>query len=316
MSEGTNAHPVNRFRRFDFESEVMDMDEQTHTATMRFIPDPRRYVEVKKDGKTWHLDKYLNEMISLEEMVEGMQSLEGDRHVPMYHLPSAIKSTSAYAAARLVAVQHELETGEHSPPDEKPLAHRGLEDRGETRYLAFISVDICGATALRHMNPDGFDRAYELFLKELGTIVGQFNGALLKTKGDGFVAYIDHPSFTSQCDSTIDLGLSLLFVLQNSLNPALAEAGLPELNVRVGADYGEAAIRSVSIPATGFLGTEIASDALNRAVKIEESCCANEFRIGRALYELIHVQWLERAKEVPFDGDTVGIASYRTYRVA
>lgn len=61
---------------------------------------------------------------------------------------------------------------------------------------------------------------------------------------------------------------------------------------------------------------EIASDALNRAVKIQESAEANQLRIGRDLYELIHVQWLERAEEVAFDGQSVGIPGYKTYKVA
>jgi hypothetical protein len=71
----------------------------------------------------------------------------------------------------------------------------------------------------------------------------------------------------------------------------------------------------MKIPMTGFSSVEVASDALNRAVKIEEACKINEFRIGRSLYELIHVQWLERATEVEFDGTSVGLPSYQTYRM-
>ena len=66
---------------------------------------------------------------------------------------------------------------------------------------------------------------------------------------------------------------------------------------------------------TGFSDTEVGSDALNRAVKIQESAGLNEFRIGRDLYELIHVKWLERAREVPFDGSSIGAPEYRVYRV-
>jgi hypothetical protein len=49
--------------------------------------------------------------------------------------------------------------------------------------------------------------------------------------------------------------------------------------------------------------------------KIEKSGDPNEFRIGRRLYELIHVKWLERATEVSFEGANVGIPGYKVYRV-
>jgi hypothetical protein len=74
-------------------------------------------------------------------------------------------------------------------------------------------------------------------------------------------------------------------------------------------------IRHLEVPATGFSEPEVASDALHRAVKIEKSCNPNEFRIGRRLYELIHVKWLERGTEVPFDGSKVGIPGYRVYQI-
>ena len=87
------------------------------------------------------------------------------------------------------------------------------------------------------------------------------------------------------------------------------------MKLRIGADYGTAEIHRLEVPATGFSKFDVASDALNRAVKIEKSCGENEFRIGYSLYELIHVQWLERAKEVPFDGASVGIPDYKVYEV-
>lgn len=168
---------------------------------------------------------------------------------------------------------------------------------------------------MRRKNPAAFDRAYELFTRELGTLVGQFNGSILKTKGDGFIAFIDHPSFTNLCDHIIDMGLSLLVLLHRSLNPTLVKAGMEPLSIRIGADYGEALVRQLTIPSTGFIAQEVASDALNRAVKIEEACSPDQFWVGRCLYELIHVKWLERATETECDGSCMGMPGYKTYRI-
>lgn len=296
--------------RADFVSEVVSFDEETRIAQFRMQPDPRRYDKIEKDGETLYVDKYLNTAFTLDVMIGGFQP-----GLPSYALSSSIGSTIEYADDRLSALEHELGGGEYLPPKEKALAHSVLAPEDREKGLGFISVDICGATALRKRDSSAFDQAYGIFIRELGTVVGQFNGSILKTKGDGFIAYIDHPSFTNLCDAVIDMGLSILYVLHKSINPTLQSAELPRFDIRIGADYGAAVIRQMNVPTTGFSSLDVASDALNRAVKIEEACEANEFRIGRGLYELIHVQWLERATEVEFDGASVGLPVYQTYRM-
>ncbi len=310
MVSNTEPDPKHKPMRADFLMEVISFDEETRIVQFRMQPDPRRYDKIEKDGETLYVDKYLKTAFTLDVMIGGF--LPG---LPSYALSSSIGSTAAYADDRLSALEHELDGGDYVPPKEKAVSHYALAPEDRERNLGFISVDICGATALRRNDASAFDRAYDLFIRELGTVVGQFNGSILKTKGDGFIAYIDYPSFTNLCDAVIDMGLSILYVLHKSINPALRKVGVPHLDIRIGADYGEAIVRRMSVPTTGFSSLEVASDALNRAVKIEESCEANEFRIGRGLYELIHVKWLERATEVEFDGASVGLPIYQAYRM-
>jgi class 3 adenylate cyclase len=297
----------------DFQIENVQADDATRIVRFQLIPDPRRYKQVERDGESYFLDKYLHHIIKADEMMR--QCAEKVAGLPIYHLSSSIKSAPDYAAARRSALGSELRGGSYVAPTEKTAPHRNLDENTATKWLVFLSVDICGGTALRRADPAAFERAYKIFLRELGTVVGQFNGAILKTTGDGLIAYIDHPSFTQQSDNAIDMGLSFLVLLRDSINPALAEAALPQLAIRVGADCGDAAVRHVEIPLTGYSAPEVASDALNRAVKIEQDAQENEFRIGRGLYELIHVVWLERAEEIPFDGESVGMPGYKTYRM-
>jgi len=292
--------------RFDFEIEEFHSDNESGLVQFCLKPDARRYITAEVDGIKYYRDKYLNTLISLEEMRTQMAGL------PIFRLSPSITSTPEYALRRRERVTEELKDGEYHPPAEKAAKHQDFATT-ETRDIAFLSVDICGATAYRRRNPREFDRAYEVFIRELGTLVGHFNGAILKTTGDGFIAYVDHPSFTSQCDATADLGLSLILLVKGTVNPALTSAGLRPLTVRIGGDYGPASTRKIEIPSTNYRSIEVASDALNRAVKIEESCEPGQFRIGRELYELLHVKWLERATEVSFDGKSVGIDNYKVY---
>ena len=314
MKPDAEALPSGQFRaRMDYVMEKVQADDATRTLRTILTPDPRRYEVIEKDGEPHYLDKYLRVIVSFTEIKENLaQSMLG---MPIYMLRPTIDSAGQYAADRLVAVRSELAGGEYTPPTEKPSSQKDPHGHEGPLQLVFLSIDIIGATAQRKLNPADFERAYKVFMRELLTLVGQFHGGVIKATGDGFIACVDHPAFTTQCDNGVDLGLSLLRLLTKSINPALSEAGLPELNVRIGADYGMAEIRTVEVPTTGYSTKELASDALNRSVKIQETCGVNQLRIGRTLYELLHVKWLERAIEVDFDGALVGSPGYRVYEV-
>lgn len=299
--------------RFDFEFEPIQSDEATRTMTLRVQPDRRRYSVVYVEGERHYLDKFLKTIVP-ESAVGQMIAAQFGR-LPVIYNPPSIESARKYASVRQGAIAAELRGGSYVVPPEKARPQSQLSPDAGERFLTFLSVDICGSSGLRRGDPDAFERAYDVFLRELATSVGHFHGSILKTTGDGFIAFIDSEGFTTQCDNTVDLGLTFLAVLHGSVNPVLEAAGLPTLSIRVGADCGAARLRQIVVPATGFEVLEVASDALNRAVKIEQSAAPNELRIGRGLYELVHVQWLERCKEVDFDSQEVGIDGYQVYRV-
>jgi class 3 adenylate cyclase len=181
--------------------------------------------------------------------------------------------------------------------------------------ITFLSVDVCHSTALRAKDGEAFDQAYAIFFRELATVVGQFQGSVFKPTGDGFIAYVQHPSINSQCDIAIDMGLTFIEVLSTAINPALLGKGLPNLSIRVGADHGTAKLVHFSVPSTGFEQSDVASDALNRSVKVQAKSRENRFTIGRTLYERIHVGWLERSTIVGDIGENVGLSSYCIYEV-
>jgi class 3 adenylate cyclase len=296
--------------RLDLVQEVLSMDEETRIVRMRMTPHPRRYVKLDRSGGTWYLDKFFNTVFRLEDFAEAPMA-----GVPLYASGRTLDSATDYAAERAVAVERELETGEHTAPTQKARPHSPLLAAEDERDIAFVSVDICGSTAYRKRDPEGFDTAFRIMLQELGSVVGQFQGSILKVTGDGFIAFLDFPGFCVQVDSTVDLCGSMLEVLHSAVNPAIVKAGLQPLAVRIGADYGPALVREFTVPITGFAVPEVTSDALNRAAKIEQSCEPNTVRLGFDLYRLAHVQWLERCAKVEFDGTKVGIPEYEVFEL-
>lgn len=271
-AEGRERH------RFDFVSEVLSTDDETQTVQIRLEPDPRRYTLKEIDGQRCFIDKFLQ--IAIPEGVVSEMMLGHLQGLPISYGPPAIASSSDYSESRRVALKKELEGSPYLPPDEEAHPQKELFTGSVADFVCFISVDMVGSTALRQNYGERFDKSYEVFLRELLTSVGHFRGAILNVTGDGFTAYVDMPGFTTQCDKTVDLGLTLLRVLKNSINPTLEEAGLPALNIRVGADAGMAVKRSVSVQATNFQSFDIGSTALNRAVKIEQNAQAGQFLIG------------------------------------
>ena len=295
--------------RMDLIHETISFDSNTGRLAGRMVPDPRRHVLIQRgeDG-TWYLDKFLNEAVRLEDLAHSMSGL------PIFSSGRTVSSAPEYAEERRSALEKEFETGEYLSPRESGRPH-GILPTDEERDVSFVSLDICGSSAYRRRDPEGFDKAFRILLRELGSTVGQFQGSILKVTGDGFIAFLDLPSFTVLADSTVDLCGTMLQVLHSAVNPAIAKLGLEPLSVRIGADYGPATVRELSVPITGYISTEVSSDALNRAVKIEQSCEPNSIRIGFDLYRIVHVQWLERCEQVDFDGDKVGIDGYPVYRL-
>ena len=279
---------------------------------MRMTPDPRRYDRIEIEGVPHYLDKFLKVAIPLSAISAAGHN---NASIPTYVSPTVIRSAKDYAETRKEALTEELLGGAYVAPTERAMQHHDLRADTSSPGVSFVSVDICGSSALRQADNEKFERAYDLFIRELGTTVGHFGCSILKTTGDGFIAFNDFPGFTTQCDNTVDLATSLMVMLRNSVNPALQASALPTLDIRVGADFGKAHLRSVRTPATGYNVTEVASDALNRAVKIEQTSGPGEVRIGRHLYELLHVGWLLRCSPVEFESASIGLPEYKVYRV-
>jgi class 3 adenylate cyclase len=299
--------------RMDFVQEVISMDEATRIVRFKVKPDPRRYEIIDRDGIRCYRDKYLDDILPENVLREAFLKSAG---IPVYSDPPTIGNALEYAANRRDAVEAELKTGVFTPPESKADAHHTIHLDDSGRYLTFLSVDICGSTKLRVRDEEAFDRAYKIFVQELGTVVGQFHGTILTLTGDGFIAYLDHPSINTQCDNAIDMGLTFIAILETGINPALELAKLPTISIHVGADHGIAIQAAYNIPTTGFSDLSVRSDALNRCVKIQGEAGDNQLLIGRELYERLHVQWLERCVEQKIKiAKKLGFDEYPVYSV-
>jgi class 3 adenylate cyclase len=251
--------------RIDMISEVIASDESSRTIRMILTPDPRRYDKFKKDGETQWRDKFL-------DFVFGWDTLTHTALPPgasVFYSPAKIHDAGAYAVRRTSAVRREFAGSLYEPPAEIPDQHRGLPQEPTEIKATFLSLDIVDSTKTRKIYRQRYDTVIDLMFREMGTMIGYFHGSILKLTGDGFICFLDDSSINSQCDNSVNLGLSLLGML-DALNESTPKE-YPKLKVRIGAEHGLASVKRYVVPATGYEQTDIASDALNRASRIQEN---------------------------------------------
>lgn len=276
---------------------------------IHLTPDPRRYEEITRNGEVYYLDKFTQTTFPIRIFEEA------SARVPLYDLRPRITSTRQYGTERAMAVSEELAGLGARPPSVLPASHKEPAQSSEATRTPFLSVDICSSTELRRSNAAAFDKSAEILLRELQILVGQFEATILKSTGDGFIAHLPHDSFTRQCDMIVDLGTSMLHLSQQAVSKTLHSAGYPQLEIRVGADYGKAVFQRRVNEITGFSWSHVDSDALNLAVKIEQSAAPNTMRIGENLYALLHVQWLERCQQIDAASLPGTLKTYRVYEI-
>jgi len=309
----TNNNTDREPRRLDFTVEYKNLNEETGYVEAIMQPNTRRYHEVNHKDELHLLDIYTKELIPKKSFFEQMSN--STHGLPIYQLSPNIESTKQYAANRNEALKNEFKSGKYIAPSENAMKHLEVSDFSGEKWIGFLAIDIVGSTKLSVEYNEKYAKAYKIFMREIGTLFGMFNASIFKHTGDGFIAYMDHPSFTRIADNLVDLGCSIIQILFEGINPILVKNNLPKLSVRVGAECGFSKINQVIIPETGFKSIDIMSDAINRSVKIESSSEVNGFAIGQALYRTLHIDWLERCTQIEFDSKKVGLKKYNVYKL-
>ena len=143
--------------RFDFEIEPIRSDEANQVVSVRVQPSKRRYSIVEVNGERHYLDKFLR-MIIPEEAVKEM-AVAKFGGLPVIYNPPSIESAREYASVRQGAIAAELRGESYVAPTEKARPQSQLSFTGGTRFLTFLSVDICGSSGLRRRRPQALVRA-------------------------------------------------------------------------------------------------------------------------------------------------------------
>ncbi len=163
---------------------------------------------------------------------------------------------------------------------------------GEISFLSsgnycVLFVDMIDSTKTTCKIPDslGLRRYYSLFFSRIAPIVRKYGAKIIKTTGDGLIAYFPGTLDFNNLDAfraVIQCALAMTDA-RCALNSDLNEMGLPSMTYRVSADYGNLQMASSSTSRV----EDLFGSTMNVCAKINRLAASNGVVIGGDLYTII-----------------------------
>jgi len=286
--------------RMDFVQEVISIDDDKKTFTVRLIPDPKRYEWKNIDGKRYLYDKFDKAVFPEKVFADFAKQLAGK---PMYLQRQEIDDAEKYIQERIPLIRERLKS------NEEPAI---FEDKSEvfleslaTDNLGFVimCVDLAGSTKLStSLDSKKYAKLISVILYEMSEIVPKFHGHVLKYTGDGLIAYFPEPSFIIKNDLALDCSLTIRRLIYSGINQVLEENGYPRLNIRIGLDSGNAYVIAIGSPKTKR-HKDIIGSVVSLAVKIQSLGNPGDILLGDITARNLHTMWREICEEIKLKED-------------
>lgn len=143
-------------------------------------------------------------------------------------------------------------------------------------------VDIVNSTrTVAKLSQSKSSMYYEIYLNHMANIIEKCGGMVLKTMGDSLLFYFPdsrHSERNYGFLSCLECGF-LIIDKHQELNEKLYNEGLPKIDFRVSADYG-----NVSIMKNGSSSIDLVGPTINTCSKINDKAPVNGMVIGSDLY--------------------------------
>ena len=170
--------------------------------------------------------------------------------------------------------------------------------------LGVLYVDLVGSTSIILKLPkEQLSQVITTFAQEMAFVIKRHEGFVLKFVGDAVIGFfIDHDSKPS-ADRAVSCAESMIKVLKLGINPILKKSGLPELKIKIGMDYGEAAVvlygDDIKKSHVDLIGT-----CLNIGAKIQNLASPDQILIGEDVYVRLHESLKQYFMKLDLDKQT------------
>ncbi|MFA5364337.1 MAG: adenylate/guanylate cyclase domain-containing protein [Candidatus Bathyarchaeia archaeon] len=281
--------------RMDFIQEVVSFDEKTGKAEVILTPNPARYEFKVLDGQEGYYDIFDDLFISVDQLKKILPKLDG---MPFFYSPPKIDDADQFIKERIPHIREYLckKNQHYKFEDASEEFLKGLE-RDQLCFVV-LSIDLKGSTKMsQEIDSEKNAIIITLFLSEMATIVGVFNGFVLKYVGDGLIAYFPEPNMVGMTDNALDCAVTMKKLILFGLNPILAENGLPKLNFRIGLDSGEAIVKTVGAKSVK-IHKDLISETINLSCKIQSIADTNQILMGESTALFLHTFWRKKIQKI------------------
>ena len=159
----------------------------------------------------------------------------------------------------------------------------------KTMDAAILFFDLENFTAITaNLKLDQTLELLNYVIPNIMIVVRNWGGFFEKNTGDGVMAILGTESkdLNVIAQDAIECAMAIRYLMTNDIQPALARAGLPIINFRIGIDMGQVLIGKIGINNHNFLSA--IGTAANLASKIQSLALSNGICIGNGLARNLH----------------------------
>ena len=199
---------------------------------------------------------------------------------------------------------------------------RILEKYVESKVdLAILHIDLVGSTKMSMtLSIDKLSAIIRAFAQEISLVVSMYGGYVLKFIGDAVLAFfvVERGSKSSKDDkgtispyslqssNVVSCACTMIRVIQQGLNPILNQYDYPELQVRIGIDFGEIGVVQYGVDIDELDGKavftrphiDMIGSTISVAVKMTSTAKPDHIVIGEKLYNKLKKKQKEIFKEI------------------
>lgn len=274
--------------RIDLKTVPIEPFEEQGNLYLKFelAPNPERYERRTVGGREYLYDKFDGDLIPSEAFEEAIKTLVGKK---LHMVIPETSDNDKYIEKRIDEVKDYLD-GKEPPYQPSDASEEFLNKLQKDYEMAFVilCIDLKGSTKMsQSLSSKDNAKLVALFSREMGAIVNNYRGYVLKNVGDGLIVYFPIYAFPGMDDTAVDCAHAMKYFIEKCLNKLLPSYGLPTLEFRIGIDSGEAVVKTMG-DSSAKQHKDLIGFTINLASKIQSVAKENHVVIGHTTLRGLH----------------------------
>ncbi len=170
--------------------------------------------------------------------------------------------------------------------------------------MVVLYVDLVGSTTMAlELPPEKIAIIISSFSQEMGSVIRQHHGYVLKFVGDAVIGYFvaENNSLLTTANA-VNCAKSMISVIQKGINPILNQYDYPDLKVKIGVDFGQNIIVRYGADKVNS-HVDLIGPVMNISAKIQSMAKPNQILIGSDVYDRLHPNSQKEYKQIIWKND-------------